>query len=401
MTGCPHCSAWRDLFMKAHRQRGDAVRDAAKAHETLAQINRDTSMLAIWRALALSALIVILVLGVVLSSQASAEPQNFRHGYPSCSSCHISPSGGGVLNNYGRSVANSALTTWRTIRPDLPEWIAAGYSGRRGYVNVNSEFGDLYQTVDMHAEAEFAFEPVPGLWVGGTAGVYGNEHVPEYRRTYAQLNLLDVVTLRTGRFLQAAGIQTPDHTEWARRGWGLYQGREVFAAELAVLTQWGELIASQAAGPSVQVGAGVKGMDVIGEPETTFARASAYLPWWRSQLGASARWTDGRLDAWGVHAMAAPISWAWAMGEAVIIEEKNSNKWDMTTSAKLSVEPIQGVQLFGTHESQSSPEQDPSHRIGAGAQLFPFYGLDLTGRWARTLGPVRTDEWTAVVHVYL
>src|SRR5882757_357807 len=43
--------------------------------------------------------------GCCLSSRtAFALPTMIRLGYPNCSSCHIAPQGGGLLNPYGRSI---------------------------------------------------------------------------------------------------------------------------------------------------------------------------------------------------------------------------------------------------------------------------------------------------------
>src|SRR5205085_7542172 len=38
------------------------------------------------------------------STPALALPTMIRLGYPNCSSCHISPQGGGLLNAYGRGI---------------------------------------------------------------------------------------------------------------------------------------------------------------------------------------------------------------------------------------------------------------------------------------------------------
>ena len=44
---------------------------------------------------------------------ALAYPEMIRHGYVSCLTCHMSPSGGGVLTQYGRSLAKE-LVSFRT-----------------------------------------------------------------------------------------------------------------------------------------------------------------------------------------------------------------------------------------------------------------------------------------------
>ena len=49
---------------------------------------------------------------VLLAAPASATPNMIRLGYPTCSSCHLSPQGGGLLTNYGRGIDAA-----QTLRP--------------------------------------------------------------------------------------------------------------------------------------------------------------------------------------------------------------------------------------------------------------------------------------------
>src|SRR5665213_1369307 len=65
---------------------------------------------------------------------AMAFPEMVRHGYVNCTSCHVSPSGGGVLTPYGRQQATDLLSTWSTEKEagpvqgllQTPEWLNLG-----------------------------------------------------------------------------------------------------------------------------------------------------------------------------------------------------------------------------------------------------------------------------------
>ena len=46
-----------------------------------------------------------LALATFHSSQVWAFPENVRHGYPNCASCHVNPNGKGILNPYGRELS--------------------------------------------------------------------------------------------------------------------------------------------------------------------------------------------------------------------------------------------------------------------------------------------------------
>jgi hypothetical protein len=53
---------------------------------------------------ALVAATVAAALVLLSATPASATPNMIRLGYPTCASCHLSPQGGGLLNNYGRGI---------------------------------------------------------------------------------------------------------------------------------------------------------------------------------------------------------------------------------------------------------------------------------------------------------
>jgi hypothetical protein len=65
------------------------------------------------RTMAAAGVVALLVLA--LPRAAAAYPNMIRLGYPSCSACHVSPQGGGVLNRYGKGIDFA-----QTIRADEP-----------------------------------------------------------------------------------------------------------------------------------------------------------------------------------------------------------------------------------------------------------------------------------------
>src|SRR6185437_3022708 len=88
----------------------------------------------------------ICILSFVLSGpQAHAYPELVRYGYANCTSCHVSPSGGGTLTQYGRELSREVLSTWGfegEERPayfiNSPEWLNLGGDYRSVYTYQNT-----------------------------------------------------------------------------------------------------------------------------------------------------------------------------------------------------------------------------------------------------------------------
>jgi hypothetical protein len=59
---------------------------------------------------------MILLLLSLLSLDAYGFPEMVRHGYFNCNACHANAGGGGLLNEYGRSMAAELLSTWSVER---------------------------------------------------------------------------------------------------------------------------------------------------------------------------------------------------------------------------------------------------------------------------------------------
>ena len=54
----------------------------------------------------------VALFGLMIAAPATATPNMIRLGYPTCASCHLSPQGGGLLNDYGKGIDAA-----QTLRP--------------------------------------------------------------------------------------------------------------------------------------------------------------------------------------------------------------------------------------------------------------------------------------------
>jgi hypothetical protein len=185
------------------------------------------------------------------ASKAEAFPENIRHGYTSCTSCHVSPVGGGTLTPYGRGVIDS-LTTAAVDGAEQPlyglvgsppDWLMVGGDQRAVYYTMSPTFAPpSRQLIPMQLDAELALRVMPGIIVDASIGEYGPDHSIEYRRFYVKADLNPNLSLRVGHFLPAYGINLPDHTTIVRDQLGLGEGGETNNVELAFIRPYGESI---------------------------------------------------------------------------------------------------------------------------------------------------------------
>ncbi|CAM9996328.1 unnamed protein product, partial [Chrysoparadoxa australica] len=55
----------------------------------------------------------LIFLLLLISPSGWSFVENVTHGYPNCMACHVSPTGGGVLTDYGRSLSSELMSTWK------------------------------------------------------------------------------------------------------------------------------------------------------------------------------------------------------------------------------------------------------------------------------------------------
>ena len=177
------------------------------------------------------------------STTAAAYPWMLKHGYAACASCHVDPSGGELLNGYGRVQGYTLLTAkYGAVRnaPDDPLWgvlplpgpLALGGSYRHLSV-IKPGAEDKFATFPMQADL---YAGVTSEWfaAGGSIGAAkvpaGSPHARAAQVTSGQGDDLNLISrthwlgivlgpramLRGGRINLPFGLRIPDHTFWVR-----------------------------------------------------------------------------------------------------------------------------------------------------------------------------------------
>ena len=189
-------------------------------------------------------------------------PENVRHGYFTCVACHVSPSGGGVLTPYGRSLSAELMSTWGTPKTagifftdnedetKTPPWFRANVFLRSVQTYRNSSTVEKARHIPMQADLETGIdtEKFAAIITLGYRAENPRESADlnEFfsRRHYIMYRPTESLSLRGGKFMFSFGLNGPDHITATRRGLSWDQGSESYNLELAYSTERASTIAT-------------------------------------------------------------------------------------------------------------------------------------------------------------
>jgi hypothetical protein len=199
---------------------------------------------------------VWVVVGVVVgvATTASAEPKFLSKQYTRCTTCHISPTGGGLLSAYGRSLSHRELSTTGAPMPSHGDaepkpgeesflWGALGDS--LGPVQLGIEmrpsflhysFLDQSQNRNllMNADVHAAVRARDWLFYGQVGRELEQDgHTLDSSEYWAGYQPVEGFGFRAGRFLPAYGVRFADHTSYNRSFLGLAQYDQVYGVEVS------------------------------------------------------------------------------------------------------------------------------------------------------------------------
>lgn len=208
------------------------------------------------RGLLLAAAVVAVAL-CAPARRAAAYPQYQLAKDQTCSGCHLSPAGGGLLNENGLTVAESASTFggapeaahgalvgpgWLTLGGDLR--VAAGGIRQGGIAPFFAPMqAELYGRAQLPA----------GLSAYATVGsTRGNEDSPitwlglreHYVQWQPEAGATTGLFVRAGRFMPVYGLRLAEHTAYTRRYGQVPLGSEAYGASASYVEPGWELHAT-------------------------------------------------------------------------------------------------------------------------------------------------------------
>jgi hypothetical protein len=184
------------------------------------------------------------------ASRAAAEPIFLSRQYTRCTNCHYSPTGGGLLTPYGRSLSREELSTFGASHgaasPSREQDFLFGALGKGlGPVSVGLDLLPAHLSVDAagySSSRDFLMNAAlaAGLqyrkWTfygqvgrqprGEETRVTSFEHWILYQADKG-------VGVRVGRFLPAYGVRLADHTAFTRATLGFDNNDQIYGLELS------------------------------------------------------------------------------------------------------------------------------------------------------------------------
>jgi hypothetical protein len=342
-----------------------------------------------------------------------------RHGYINCTSCHVSPSGGGVLTPYGRSLSKEVLSTAGTdsetafiYKVNPPEWLNLGGDVRTLQTYQNSPQAISANLILMQADLEAA-ATYGKFTIDGTLG-YSDQGNPQLwtdyvlsRRHYLMYKPLDELSIRFGKFLYAYGINTPDHSITIKRGIQIDdEGTETYNLETAWLGETFNVYLTGIFGRpdnlSLNREKGVT-LNVSAAPSSTYKIGASYL------YGVS---QTGNRSVAGPYGILGFTPHFFLLSEFdfegnLLNGDPRGRVWGLAEYQRLDYEYFQGFHGYLVQQLLRSDFKDPNtltKSYGLGIQFFPRPHFDLVFEW-QILIPATTTSYTDfaffMFHFYL
>lgn len=357
---------------------------------------------------------------VLLPFRAFGYAELSRHGYTNCTSCHLSPAGGGLLTPYGRELSKELLSTWARdgeqyfaygkISHDEKLLLGAFFRGLQAHrEDRNTKVG---RAILMQADAEAGYNGEK--WAA--AASVGRQEVRSgfnsegrlfSRRHYVLYRPTDVVNVRVGKFLRFYGLNDPNHNLYVRRDTSFGFDTETYNAELSYL---GENISAY-----LTYLRGSFGKDQYSRLTENAGTASlSYFFFENQKIGASIYVGE---DGLAERTIAGPWLILEVMPKLFILSEFDQQykkikstqvkQKGYVTSHRLNYEWIQGLIPFLSYDRRDLNSTDPSQEqqsYGLGIQFFPRPHWEIVGSWQKEIllqSKSQSDLYWLMVHFYL
>ncbi len=205
--------------------------------------------------------LIIALVSILVSINASAFVENVTHGYPNCLACHVSPSGGGLLNDYGRSLSKELMSTWGWKGSEDPlfgavknkEWLKVGGDIRTIQTYLENSNVKQGRQFNMQRNVELGVKADKTWFVGTFGSQEGPEGTPHKGDFLSERHFLlwdtsEDTKVRVGKFRLNYGIYEANHTRVTKSPLGFGSNSETYNLEFSKMTDNYEMFLSSGLG---------------------------------------------------------------------------------------------------------------------------------------------------------
>ena len=345
-----------------------------------------------------------------------------RHGYVNCTSCHLSPSGGGLMTPYGRELSRAIVSSWGAKNEQyfaynyLPalsknEKILVGAFVRGLQAIRYDKKATEARSILMQADVDAAFNEKN--WA--VLGSFGRQEIRSglksdsrlfSRRHYALYRYNSSNQFRLGKFLQFYGLNDPNHQLYVRKYLGFGFDSESYNAEYSYLGENVNFYLSTSFGNL--------GDQYSLNVEKGISASLSYFFGDKQKIGLSSykgnEKTTSRITygLWGIFSLYSKIFTLHELNfQDKKIKSSGPTQSGFVTSHKINYEPINGFITFLSYDlANLNPQNNSSRKFayGAGVQFFPRPHFELVSSWQREevvhLNS-QSDLYSIIAHFYL
>jgi len=379
----------------------------------------------------------------LLVGPAHAHSWMIREGYATCAECHLDPSGGGLLTDYGRAQSEILMRMpYEDRAPDwepgktkdflwgavpLPDWLELGGASRSAYLLQKSGPPDvnthrfIQMQADLRAHLKIDHFRAYGSLALAEEGARGAliTSAPDMnivsREHWLGYDLNDHMLVRAGRMPLPYGLRVEEHTLLARKATQVdINDRQQVGAAWAYN---GKVVRTEVMG--IAGNFSVSPDDYRERGGTGFVE---WLPFSRGAFGVSALAAHANVDpeflvertrqAYGVTARYSPVEQIVVYGEGdFLVEDRDSDNFTGNTGfVAVDYQIVQGLHLKGTGEWLSYSIDTQADTVGAWGTVQWFFAphadirVDVIQRSANTPSTgLKVDTTTGLgqLHFYL
>ena len=183
---------------------------------------------------------------ILTAAQTQAYPEMIRFHYVNCSACHVSNSGGGLLNAYGRTISAELLSTGgnsKEARPfylvdseKIDQWLNVGgeYRGLQVHQENSQIRAGRYFWMEGNIQASLKINQLTAYASFGQVLQSNQSLEAKFSKYFLSYQSSDELSVRVGRYIPAYGLNIPQHNYLIRQNLNLGPGAERDSADI----QW-------------------------------------------------------------------------------------------------------------------------------------------------------------------